>query len=67
MTTILGFLTGILSLTAAALGVWNNRKIKTVHTLVNQARDDSVNRIDQLTSAITDAGNIVPPNGKGGK
>jgi hypothetical protein len=63
----LAFVTALLALVAASLGVWNNRKIKTVHTLVNAKSDDQVNRIDQLTTALTSAGTDVPPNGKGGQ
>jgi hypothetical protein len=62
-----GLLTAGLSFAAATLGVWNNRRIDTVHKLVNQNHQDEVARVDQLTSALTKADVPVPPNGKGGE
>jgi hypothetical protein len=67
MGTIVGIVTAALSFAAAALGAWNSRKIKGVHTLVNSQHDDLVNRQDQLTTALQDANVAVPPNGKGGQ
>jgi hypothetical protein len=46
------------------VGAWLNlRKTNQVHGLVNAQHDDLVNRTDQLTGALQDAGVTVPPHG----
>jgi hypothetical protein len=57
-----GLLTGVLSMLAALFGMFNSRKIKTVHNLVNSITDRKDNRVTQLTETLTDAGVPVPPS-----
>jgi hypothetical protein len=62
ITVIISSAGGVTSLLAALLGLWNNRKIVSVHALVNRQHDDLVDRADQLTGALNDAGVDVPRN-----
>lgn len=66
LISVLG--SGALTFGTALLTFLSTRnKIRDVHTLVNNQHDDLTNRVDQLTTQLTDSDVAVPPNGHGGK
>jgi hypothetical protein len=62
ITTIIA---AVLALVTAVIGLLNNKRIGTVHSLVNTQHDDLVTRGDQLTKALTDANIAVPDKPEG--
>jgi hypothetical protein len=60
LAAILGTVTALLSLLAAALGLVNRKRIGDVHVLVNSQLTTVLDRVDQLATTLTEAGVAVP-------
>jgi hypothetical protein len=55
----------LVTLVTVILGYLSTRgKVRQVHTLVNSQHDDLVQRTDQLTDSLLNAGVAVPDNPK---
>lgn len=61
---VINFQTGLIALTLTGVSMLlysMRREVRTVHILVNSQRTEMLLRIDQLVTALTDAGVPVPP------